>query len=173
MQPDSGSPLRRAGYRIRQFTRGLRPTLTPHEVREARARLTDRELALFLGAEARDRRHAFDLFGELLEVDASEAELVAALLHDVGKGPLRAWHRVAFVLLNAVAPVLAQWLERERGTSWQRALWRLRHHARLGAERLEAAGSAPRVVALVRGHTGPPPENDPALTRFIAFDDRS
>lgn len=164
--------LRRARYRVRQFTHGLRPFLSPAEIEAVRPYLSPSERSLFLAAEGRDRRHSFDLFAELQAVGASEAELVAALLHDVGKGRLLTWHRVVFVLLNAVAPRLGRRLEAEHGRGWRRALWRLRHHAALGAALLEVAGSAPRVIELVRGHTAPPPEDDPQLARLIEFDDR-
>ena len=164
--------IARARYRVRQFTHGIRPFLAPHEVEAARAHLSPAEFALFLHAEARDRRHSLDLFEALRVRGAGEAELVAALLHDVGKGPLRTWHRVAFVLLSAASLALARRVEAERGASWRQALWRLRHHAALGAARLEAVGSAPRVVELVRRHTEPPPGDDEALARFIALDDQ-
>jgi hypothetical protein len=166
------SALRRARYRVRQFTHGLRPFLTPREIEAARAHLAPVEFALFLGAEARDRRHSFDLFEALRAQGASAEELTAALLHDVGKGRLQTWHRVAFVLLGAAAPGLARRVEAEHGAAWRQALWRLRHHARLGAERVEAAGSAPRVVELVRRHTDAPPPEDAVLARFIALDDQ-
>ncbi|MGE3855400.1 MAG: HD domain-containing protein [Dehalococcoidia bacterium] len=174
MDSDSGPRRRlaRARYRVYQFTHGLRPFLAPHEVEAARAQLTPAEFALFLGAEARDRRHSFDLFEALRARDAGAEELTAALVHDVGKGRLRTWHRVAFVLLDAASPALARRLEAERGASWRQALWRLRHHAVLGAARLEEAGSAPRVVELVRRHTQRPPADDPALARFVALDDQ-
>lgn len=165
------SVLGRARYRARQFTHGLRPFLAPREIEEARAHLSPAEFALFLGAEARDRRHSVDLFEALRAAGAGKSELAAALVHDVGKGRLRAWHRVAFVLLRAI-PLLAGRFEAEAGAGWQRSLWRLRHHARLGAERLEAAGSDARVVELVRRHTDAPPADDAALAQFIKFDDR-
>lgn len=137
-----------------------------------RAHLVPAELALFLAAEPRDHRHSVDLFEALRAADATEAELVAALVHDVGKGRLRAWHRVAFVVLGALAPHLGRAIEVDRGASWRRALWRLRHHARLGAALLAAAGSEARVVELVARHTDAPPEDDAVLARFIEFDDR-
>lgn len=164
------SVLRRARYRAWQFTHGLRPFLAPREIEEARARLSPAEFALFLAMEARDRRHSVDLFQALRAAGAGESELVAALVHDVGKGRLRTWHRVAFVLTHSTP--FAGRLEGEQGAPWQRALWRLRHHAALGAERLEAAGSEARVVDLVRRHTDAPPAGDSALARFIEFDDR-
>lgn len=177
------NPLRvlsRARYRTWQFLHGLRPALAPSEIAEARHRLSAQEFAMFLAADARDRRHSVDLC-ILLERDgvgdrpASDHLLRAALLHDVGKGPLSVWDRVSFVLLNAALPPLARQCERAAaagGSRWQDALWRLRHHAALGAALLEEAGSPPRVVEIVRRHTGPVPPDDPELSAFIRADDR-
>jgi hypothetical protein len=178
MQPAAKDALRRARYRARQFFRGVRPHLSPSEVAEARTLLSTAEFALFLHAEPRDRRHSVDLLHRLRSDAASRARPlpadleVAALVHDIGKGPLLSWHRVAFVLLEAVAPALARRLARPDSRGWRGALWRLRQHARLGAEALAAAGSASRVVEVTRRHTGPPPRDDPDLAWFIQADDR-
>lgn len=166
-----GRALARARYRAGQFTRGLRSAVSPAEIEAARAHLSPAEFALFLAAGARDRRHSVDLFEALRDLDATAPELVAALVHDVGKGRLQTWHRIAFVLLNAT-PALGRVVEAEQGASWRQALWRLRHHAELGAGILEVAGSDARVVTLVRGHTGAQPADDAALARFIDLDDR-
>lgn len=162
--------LSRAAYRTRQFLHGLRAWLAPAEIVEARERLSPPELALFLAADDRDRRHSYDLYAALRAEGASDAALRAALLHDVGKGRLATWQRVAFVMLDATAPRWARRIEAEHGAGWRRALWRLRHHARLGAEALAAAGSDPRVIAIVAAHTQPPPPDDAELARFIALD---
>ena len=165
----------RARYRVRQVTRGLRPALGPAEIVEARARLSAAEWALFLAQEPRDRRHAMDLYAALRDERASEAVLIAALLHDVGKGPLRVWQRAAHVVLASAGPALARALGAEAGPEWRRGLWRLHHHARLGAALLVAAGSAPRVVELVAGHRAPgaaATSADAELARLIALDDR-
>lgn len=168
----SGRAPGRAAYRVRQLLRGLRSRLSPQQIVEVREHLSPREFALFLGADARDRRHSWELFAALRGAGASDAALTAALLHDVGKGRLATWHRVAFVLLDAAAPTLARRIEAPLGAGWRRALWRLRYHARLGAEALAAAGSDARVIALVARHTQPPPADDPELARFIALDGR-
>ena len=78
--------------------------------------------------------------------------LIAALLHDVGKGRLHVIDRVAYVVLNAISPRLVDGIAREHGPRRRQGLWRLRHHARLGAERLVEAGSSPCVVDLVGEH---------------------
>jgi len=164
--------FRRGRYRVRQFTRGLRPHLAPGEVAEVRGLLRPEEFHLFLHAEPRDRRHSLDLYRLLNAEGASPAMLVAALLHDVGKGRVATWHRVAFVVLNGVSPRVARAVAAETGAGWRRALWRLQHHAALGAHALEAVAADARVVAIVRAHTGPPPTDDAEVARFIAADDR-
>ncbi len=150
----------RALYRARQFVAGYRGWLEPHEIVEVRSLLTPIEVDLFVRMQGRDQKHSFRV---LRWLQASAAErgtalpgplIEAALLHDVGKGRLATWHRVAFVLLNAASPAYALSVEREQDGGWRNALWRLRHHARLGAARLAAAGVDPRVVDLVARHTG-------------------
>lgn len=170
-RPRARTTLARARYRAYQFLHGLRPHLSASEVAEVRGRLSAEEFRLFLHAEPRDRRHSMDLYRLLQSEGAGDAALVAALVHDTGKGHLATWHRVAFVILNAAVPRLARRVERE-GEGWRGALWRLRHHARLGASLLETAGSDPRVTEIVRGHTGEPPADDEELARFIVADDR-
>lgn len=161
--------LDRARYRVRQFTRGLRPHLSATEVAEARSRLSKAEFDLFLNAQPRDRRHSMDLYRVLQRQGAADAMLVAALVHDVGKGRIATWHRVAFVVFGPLNAVLAA----PSGPRWRRALWRLRHHARLGAEMLRRAGSSPRVVEIVEAHTDAASAHpgDPEIEAFIRADD--
>lgn len=142
------SPL----YRVHQFLRGFRTTLAPDEIALVRAHLTGAEQALFTAMEPRDRRHSVDLMHRL-GAGASAELLAAALLHDVGKGRLCVWDRVAFVLLGALGRGVRERLEAQRGGHFSRALWRLEHHARLGAALLEGIGTHPRVVSLVARHT--------------------
>ncbi len=165
--------LSRVRYRVQQYTKGLVARVRPEEAATVREMLSPTELALFLGMQRRDQRHSLDLFHALFAGGASRDSLVAALLHDVGKDELRDWQRVAFVLLEAVRPGLGRRLEAESGPPWRTGLWRLRHHARLGAERLAAAGCAPRVVEIVAAHAGPPPTEDTELVRFIEWDSRT
>jgi len=147
--------------------------VSPDEAATVRGLLTPAELALFLGMQRRDQRHSLDLYRALAAEDAPNTSLVAALVHDVAKEDLRDWQRVLFVLLEAARPGVGRALEAEHGPAWRRGLWCLRHHARLGAERLAAAGSATRVVDIVAAHTGHPPQGDPEVERFIEWDSRT
>lgn len=163
----------RARYRTQQYAKGIRPRVSIEEAATVRGLLAPAELALFLGMQRRDQRHSLDLHRALAAEGAPSTSLIAALVHDVAKEELRDWQRVLFVLLEAARPGLGRPLEAEAGTAWRRGLWCLRHHARLSAERLAAAGSAARVIEIVAAHTGPPPQGDPEIARFIEWDSRT
>ena len=154
--------LRRAGYRVRQVLWGLRSEIALSDRDAVIALLSPAELGLFDAMEPSDRHHAVRTLRWLdrrpavagRPVAPGRDVRVAALLHDVGKGRLVLWHRVVYVLLGALSRGLLERLCR-RGHGARGALWRLRHHARLGAVLLSEAGSAPRVVELVARHLTP------------------
>lgn len=164
----------RAAYRASQFFRGFRTTFEPAELRAVAAFLTPEERALFASMEARDQRHSLNMLHWLEAHAPDDARpsfdlLAAVLLHDVGKGPLVVWDRVAFVLLGA-APMLRRRLGSERGRRWQRAQWHLEHHARLGATRLTAVGTRARVIELVARHKDARAGGDEELAWLMAAD---
>jgi len=162
-----------AAYRSGQFFRGFRWALRPEEIQVVRSQLTDRELLLFTAMQGRDRRHSMDMVRWLLRhapEEPSDDLIAAALLHDVGKGSLIVWDRVAFVLLGALSVRLRRWAGREDGRRWQQALWRLEHHASIGAEMLRAAGTRPRIVELVARHKDATAAGDDELALLMTAD---
>ena len=145
--PDSRTPLARPLYRGRQVLHALRPRIDDAELAEARLLLSGHESRLFFAMERRDQRHALEVARRLKPATGDRSVLVAALLHDCGKGSVPVWLRV----LNVLAPSLVRTLSRLGIDSARR----LRHHAEIGAAMAEAAGSSPTTVRLIRGHVEP------------------
>ena len=143
----------RAAYRIRQFLASLGAGLSPQERQIVGARLSEQQQRLFYSMAVRDQRHCLDVFHAVEEGGCQDEEvLLAALLHDVGKGPVRLWHRVAYVLLRALWPRLLARVAQPEGRGWRRAMASLDDHAARSATLAEAAGAPATVVELIRHH---------------------
>jgi len=155
--------LGRTAYRARQVLQSWRSPLGEEELAEARC-LLGPLFPLFEGMSRRDQRHCLDVYHRLRAWGVDDGHLLmAALLHDVGKGrDVRLWHRVAFVVLQNVAPAL---LARAKG-----GLASLRDHPRLGADLLRAHGAPEPVVYLVLHHEDGQ-QGDAALALLQKSDD--
>ena len=151
-------PLARATYRARQFFGALGARLDSTDREVVASSLSEEQRRLFYAMTMRDRRHCLDVYHALRRQGCGDDELLlAALLHDVGKGPVRLWHRVAYVLLKAASSRLADRVARADGQSWRGAMASLRHHAVEGAALVEEAGAPAAVVDLVRRHEASEP----------------
>jgi len=108
---------------------------------------------LFAAMPVADRRHALDVTGRLLAAGHDDPDvLCAALLHDAAKGHrMRLWHRVAGVLLEALAPALLRRMASPDPGSWRHPFHLHLHHAELSAEMAMAAGCGPRTADFIRG----------------------
>ena len=158
---------------VRRFFRGFRGAVTPAEARDARALLTPAELRAFEALQGRERRHAVDVMRHLQAAgEPSDDLLAAALLHNVGKGPLHLHERVAYTLLAMFAPRLLDRVAAPDGAGFRRAMAAQRDHPARGADALAAIGVRPRVLELVRGHHDASADGDAELAALIAADRR-
>ena len=161
----------RALYRARQLPSSLRPRIDAKRRAEADDLLREPERVLFETMTLRDQQHCLEVYARLRERGHDDPGLLAAaLLHDVGKGPVALWHRVAYVVLEAAAPKLLDRLAKPgAGAGWREALYRCRHHAALGAEQARRAGASEQVVALIQADA--PASEDASVVALRAADD--
>jgi hypothetical protein len=149
----------RAAYRGRQFFGSVLPRVDRALRDEAFALLNERERALFSSMTRRDQQHCLAVYRRLRDGGHDERDLlVAALLHDAGKGEVALWHRVAYVLLEASAPALLERAAARDARGYRGALYRLRHHPEIGAALAREAGSPERAVRLIRAGGDAPAE---------------
>jgi hypothetical protein len=143
-------------YRARQFFRALGSRMGPSAQAEVEALLAPAQVALFQQMPRYDQRHSLDVVRTLRAAGCDQPDLlVAALLHDVAKsaGPLRLWHRVTRVLLEAFAPRWLPWLAREAEPGHWRYPFYIHHvHAEIGARWAEEVGCTSLTVWLIAHH---------------------
>ena len=152
-----GRTRRRAGGamdRRRHLVGCVRPTVDEGMREQAFALLNDSQRTIFSSMTTRDQQHCLDVYNALREKGHDDSDLlIAALLHDAGKGTIELWHRVAFVVLERLSPrLLDQFARPGDGGDWRQALHRCRNHPELGAELARQAGSSERVVKLISEH---------------------
>lgn len=159
--------------RVRQFVAHLRARVTSAEQAEALTLLSPEAGRLFAAMPVADRRHALDVVQHLRAAGHDDPELLAAaLLHDAAKGDqMRLWHRVAGVLLEAVAPSVLARIALDREASWRYPFHLYLHHAELSARAASEAGCSARTAALIRG--AGEDADAPALTALRVADEAS
>jgi len=164
--------LARGLYRSRQFFRSVAASIDKEEADEVRRRLTPEQQCLFFAMTARDQRHCYDVFKTLSSQRGSDADLLAAaLLHDVGKGRIRLWHRVAYVVLGAISPSLLRKAARDDGAAWRQACAACIDHSRRGGTMLEQVGAPAAIVQLVLYHERAKDCPDQRAVRLQAADE--
>lgn len=140
-------------HRVAQFVGYLTARVDPAEEARARRLLPEAAWPLYAAMPTADRRHAHDVAARLLAAGHADPDLLAAaMLHDAAKGPrMRLWHRVAGVLLQALAPRALARLALPDEPSWRYPFHLFLHHAALSADAALRAGCSARTAAFIRG----------------------
>ena len=148
--------------KIRRTWAYTRATVSPAEREELGAWLSPRELRLFDWMHTADRRHGLDVVAYLRAEGVDDADLLmAALLHDSGKGPrVRLVHRVAWSLGQKYGEGI--WTLSSHMPTFRTGLARLREHAARSADLAREAGCSARTVELIR-HEETPSDDDGRL----------
>ncbi len=165
----TSSPMRRVG----QFWRHASARVTAVERANAE-RILGPLAPFFLELPVNDQRHALDVLDTVMRLERRPSRLLeqAALLHDMGKNEAHfsVIERSLTVFLRAVSPKTLQALQRSR-PAFARRYGIYADHARVGAERLRAAGAA-ELAAVVAEHHARHPESD-AARRLQRADERN
>jgi hypothetical protein len=153
-------------HRVGQFWRHASARVTPAERADAQGILGS--LApLFFELPVNDQRHGLDVLESVTRLDGHPDVLLqqAALLHDLGKGVANfsIVERSLTVFLRAVSPRALEALMRSR-PPFARRYEIYADHAKIGAERLRAAGAAD-LAAIVAEHHATHPQSE--VTRHL------
>jgi HD-like signal output (HDOD) protein len=158
--------IARLSHRVRQFFGALRPRVTSVERAHAYAYLSPAEQKLFETMTLRDQQHGIIVMRRVARTAGDDRLLLtAALLHDCGKGDVSLWHRIIHVAAGGIPAIYGR-LASEGGHEWRRALWRLHHHAALGADLAAQAGADADVVRMIREQDAPAPDARLALLQM-------
>jgi hypothetical protein len=144
--------------RVGQFWRHASARVTPEE--RARAeRILGPLSKFFLDLPVNDQRHGLDVLETIARLEPEPSPLLqqAALLHDLGKAEAHfsVIERSLTVFLRAVSPATLRALQRSR-PGFARRYGIYAEHARLGADRLRAAGAGDLAAIVVEHHATQP-----------------
>jgi hypothetical protein len=159
-------------HRVGQFWRHASARIGVEESAEADRILGPALAPLFHALPVNDQRHGLDVLQTVRRLEEEPDRLLhqAALLHDVGKAGTRfsIFDRSLTVFLGALSPrLLDAALRASPGLAHRYRLYA--DHARIGAERLRAAGAL-ELAAVVAEHHAAEPKSD--ITRRLQRADR-
>jgi len=161
-----------ARHRVGQFWRHASARVSEQEKTNAEQLLGPALAPLFFQLPVNDQRHGLDVLETVTRLEGRPGRLLqqAALLHDAGKAGAQfsVVDRSLTVLLQALSPRALQVMLRAL-PAFARRYGIYADHARIGAQRLRAAGAA-ELAAIVAEHHDPDPKSE--VTRRLKRADR-
>jgi hypothetical protein len=161
-----------ARHRVGQFWRHASAQVSPAETANAERILGPDLAALFFRLPVNDQRHGLDVLETVTQLEPEPSRLLqqAALLHDVGKSgaEFSVIDRSLAVFLAALAPRLLEAVLKAR-PAFARRYAVYADHARIGADRLRAAG-ATELAGIVAEHHAVQPASE--VTRGLQRADK-
>lgn len=145
------------GVKSKRFFRSLRPRLSPSDLKRAEETLGPQMYRLFESMDKADIAHSLAVLNSMEKAGKLEDwQRQAVLLHDVGKAESRprVFDRVAFDLLNRMAPRLLLSLMKQRNRL-ARVMVIMYNHPMLGRRKVGVLSDDERLLeAIERHHAG-------------------
>ena len=161
--------------RVQQFYRAISAKLSGDDHKYISKHLSAKEQKLFFAMDVVDQCHALRV-AYTLERIAIEGKqgidheflIRCALLHDIGrvKGDMSTFGKVFVVLLSYFLPKMADKLE----LNGNHMLYIYRHHAEIGAKKLQDIGLY-KEAKIVAKHHAPPSDDDPRELKLLRIAD--
>ena len=161
--------------RVKQFYRAVNAKLTADDNIYISTHLSPKEQKLFFAMDVVDQYHCLHVAYTLERFVIEDAQRVdreflirCALLHDIGrvKGDMPLFGKVFVVLITACFPSFANSLE----IKGNRLLYIYRHHAEIGAKKLQDIGLYKEAKIIAKHHLKPSVD-DPSELRLLRIAD--
>ena len=161
--------------RVKQFYRAITANLSADDNKYVLTHLTPQEQKLFFAMDVVDQYHAIHVAYTIERIAIADKQGVdheflirCALLHDIGrvKGDMSILGKVFVVLITEFFPSLADKLERDGN----HMIYIYRHHAEIGAKKLQDM-KLYKESKIIAGHHKPPTPEDPLELKLLRMAD--
>ena len=161
--------------RVKQFYRAISAKLSADDNKYISTHLSPKEQKLFFAMDVVDQYHALHVAYTLERFVIEDTQGVdreflirCALLHDIGrvKGDMSTLGKVFVVLVSAFLPKVADNLEL-KGNRW---LYIYRHHAEIGAKKLQDIGLY-KEAKIIAKHHSTSSDDDPRELKLLRIAD--
>ncbi len=161
--------------RVKQFYRAISAKLTVDDDKYISTHLSPQEQKLFFAMSIVDQYHSLNVAYTLERFAIEDKQGIdreflirCALLHDIGrvKGDMSTLGKIFTVLVTVLLPKFADKLE----LNGNHMIYIYRHHAEIGAKKLQDIGLYKEAKIIARHHS-PPNDDDPRELKLLRIAD--